>query len=307
MVFILKLMDLREIVNFAPKETANQISNFIKESADRFKANGVIIGLSGGIDSACVCGLAVMGIGAGRVFGLIMPEQDSDPKSEEDAKLVALTYGITTKTVDITPVLKAYGIYDILPIDTFSKRDKVAKLVKLGYSLFPKTSSPFVGGLKGTKFRWQRRIQAYYRIKHRVRMVYLYYYGEQLNYIVAGTANRTESLTGFFVKYGDSAADIMPIFNLYKTQVREISKFIGVPDSIIEKPSIPDLIPGIEDELALGMSYEKLDLVLAGLSRGISENDLANKVGTNGRLINYVKKLINLSECMRIPPGVPDA
>ncbi|MDI6839644.1 MAG: NAD(+) synthase [bacterium] len=300
-------MGLREQIDFDPEYAAYKISSFMKESANRFQTNGAIIGLSGGIDSACVCGLSVMALGASNVFGLIMPDQDSDPKSEEDAKLVAQTYGIRTKTIDITPVLDAFGIYDIIPKDTFSKRDKVAKLVKFGYSLFPKSFSPFIGGLKGTKFNWQRKIQAYYRIKHRVRMVYLYYYGEQLNYLVMGTANRTENLTGFFVKYGDSAADIMPILNLYKTQIRRLSEFIGVPKLVIEKPSVPDLIPGIEDELALGLSYEKLDLILVGLNGGLKESEIAKELGTNGRLINYVKKLVNLSECMRGPPGVPDA
>ncbi|MCK4352540.1 NAD(+) synthase, partial [candidate division WOR-3 bacterium] len=196
-------MNFKRLIDFNAEQTAQQISEFIKDSMQKFGTKGVILGLSGGIDSACVCGLAVRAIGADRVFNLIMPEKDSEPKSGEDAKLVAEKYGVRTKTIDITPVLETFGIYKLLPKDIFSKRDKVAKLVKLGYSLFPKNSSPFIGGLRGTKFDFQRRIQAYYRIKHRVRMVYLYYYGEQLNYLVLGTSNRTEDLVGFFVKYGD--------------------------------------------------------------------------------------------------------
>lgn len=300
-------MKLHEMLNFDVEKTAEELSEFIKQSVKKFRTKGIVLGLSGGIDSACVCGLAVKATGATRVFGLLLPEQDSDPKSEEDAIAVANQYGVRTKTINITPVLDAYKIYDIIPRNTFSHREKVAKLVKAGYSIFPKAHSPFIGGLQGTRFGFQRRLQAYYRIKHRVRMTYLYYYGEQLNYLVAGTSNRTEFLTGFFVKHGDGAADIMPLLDLYKTQVRRLSKFLGVPKQVIEKPSIPDLIPGIEDEGVLGMSYEKLDLILAGLTNGKSDQEIMDEMNISGRVIGYIKNIINLSEGLRSPPQGPSA
>ena len=206
------------------------------------------------------------------------------------------------KTIDLTPTLEALGIYTIVPKDTFSHRDKVAKLVKLGYSLFPKRHTPFIGGLLGTRFSFQRRLQAYYRIKHRVRLVNLYYYGEQFNYLVVGTANRTELLTGFFVKYGDSVADIMPIIHLYKTQVRKVSKFLCVPQQVIDKPPIPDLIPGIEDERAMGISYEKLDIILFGLTNGKSEQEIADELEISTKTVNYIKNIMSLSEGLRSPP-----
>lgn len=298
-------MGLSAQLDFDVNKTAAHLSEFIRASIQKHKARGIVIGLSGGIDSACVCGLAVKAIGPDRVFGLILPEQDSDPQSAKDAELVANTYGVRIHTIDITPILDAFGIYELIPKDIFSKRDKVAKLVKLGYSLFPKSHSPFIGGFQGTKFEFQRKIQAYYRIKHRVRMVHFYYYAEQLNYLVAGTSNRTEELTGFFVKYGDSAADIMPIINLYKTQVRKLSHAIGVPRQVIEKPSIPDLIPGIEDEGVIGLSYEKLDLILAGLTNGTSEEEITRELEISGRLIRYVKKIVSLSQPLRELPIAP--
>lgn len=278
-------MKLSEMLNFDVKGTTEELSYFIKNSVERFNGKGIIIGLSGGLDSACVC----------------------DPKSEEDAIIVANQYGVRTKTINITPVLEAFRIYDILPQKIFSRRDKVAKLVKIGYSLFPKTHSPFIGGFKGTKFGFQRRLQAYYRIKHRVRMAYLYYYGEQLNYLVAGTSNRTEFLTGFFVKHGDGAADLMPIINLYKTQVRKLSEFIGVPKCIIEKAPIPDLIPGLEDENVMGISYEKLDLILAGLTNDKSVQEIIAEMDISGKTVKYVENIIDLSEGLRSPPKSPNA
>lgn len=292
-------------INIDAKKTTENIVEFIKHSVKKYNKNGIVLGLSGGIDSACVCALSAKAVGPDNVLCLIMPEKDSTPKSEEDAMLCAKTFGVQTKKIDLTPILEAFGVYEIIPKNAFNKKETMAKIIKLGYSLFPKQFSPFLSGLQGGKFSWQHRVQAYYRIKHRIRMVYLYFYGEQLNYLVVGAANKTEALTGYFVKWGcDWSADIMPIIHLYKTQVRQLSKYLGVPTTIIEKKPIPDLIPGIEDEKAIGLSYEKLDLILAGLTNGTEEKEIAKKLDISGRTISYVKKLIELSAHMR---NLPDA
>jgi NAD+ synthase len=300
-------MNIRRDLHFNPTEETDKLCKFISDSVKNFKSKGIVLGLSGGIDSACVCALAVRAIGSDKVFCLMLPEQDSDPKSEEDAIIVAKQYGVKTKTIDITSVLEAFKIYELIPKNFFSHREQVAKLVRIGYSLFPKGHSPFVGGFKGTKLGIQRQIQAYYRVKHRVRMLYLYYYGEQLDYLVAGTSNKTEYLTGFFVKYGDGAADIMPIINLYKTQVRKLSEHLGVPKQVIDKPPVPDLIPGLEDERVIGLSYEKLDSVLVGIMSSKSTSEISNELELSVSAVDYVKNIIDLSKLLRSVPYMPDA
>ncbi|NCP17468.1 NAD(+) synthase, partial [Candidatus Kuenenbacteria bacterium] len=147
---------------------------------------------------------------------------------------------------------------------------------------------------------------AYYRIKHRLRMVTEYYYGELNNYLVIGNCNKTEKLTGFFVKHGDSAADVEPISSLFKTQVRELSSFLGVPNEIIKKAPSPDLIPGITDEISLGMKLEILDQILYGLEKGMSEEEIKRQTDTTEKKIQYVKELIKYSFHMRKLPPSPD-
>ena len=142
-------------------------------------------------------------------------------------------------------------------------------------------------------------------MKHRLRMVLLYSYAERENLLVVGTANKTEALTGFFVKYGDGAADIMPLLPLYKTQVRQLARFIHVPERIIDKAPTPDLIPGITDEFAIGISYEKLDIILSGLDTNMAVEDIAAKADVKQKTIEYVKELVAKSEHMRILPLVP--
>jgi NAD+ synthase len=299
-------MSLKKDIQIDCAETVNSICAFIKEQVKVFNKSGIILGLSGGIDSACVAALSVRAIGKEKILGLIMPERDSAKETIHDAELVAARFGIETKLIDITPILEKFDIYSHVLRDKFTPGILSEKLVQIGYKLFPATRSPFVSGLRGSKYEWLRRIEAYYRIKCRIRMVNLYYYGEQKNYLVVGTSNKTEDLVGFFVKYGDGAADIMPIAHLFKTQVRSLSRYLEVPEPIIEKKPSPDLLPGITDELALKISYDDLDIILSGLEKSKEDKEIASELGINVSKIKYVKMLVNLSESMRILPVKPD-
>ncbi len=293
---------LKEKMDINPEKVTEEIIEFIREKMEFFNRSGVIIGLSGGLDSSCVAAILSRTLEKKKILGLIMPERHSSEDSKKDAELIATTFGISTKFIDLTPALQSFGIYDIFPGKFLSKNGPISRIVSAGYRLIPKSNNPFQEGLLGTKKGWLRYTEAYYRIKHRIRMVYLYYYAEQLNYLVVGTSNKSEDRVGFFVKYGDGATDIMPIAGLYKTQVRQLSRWLGVPDCIIEKSPSPDLLPGITDELAMKISYEKLDLILLGFEKGIGEEEIAKETGVKPRTIKYVENLVSLSEHMRTSP-----
>lgn len=285
------------------EKVAEQAINFIKGKVKAFRRDGVIFGLSGGLDSACIAGLCIRAIDTGNILALIMPERDSSPSSSEDAEKVAEIFDLKTLTIDITPILDKFGVYELLPIPGGLLNHKVWTAITKGtYKVFPKSKSPFVGGLLGTKRTWLRQVETYYRIKHRIRMVNLYYYAEKNNYLVVGTSNKTENMTGLFIKYGDGAADIMPIAPLYKTQVKALAEFLGVPEVILQKRPSPDLIPGWTDELVLGLPYEKIDLILLGLEKGMDEYALAKELNIRRGAIEYVKKLNKLSSHMREMP-----
>jgi NAD+ synthase len=295
-------MSLKDELKIDPKETTEAIVKFIKDKIKAFKRRGIILGISGGIDSACVAALSVRANGNKNVLGLIMPERDSNPNTKSHAELVAKTFGIKTKFIDLHPMLECFGIYST-PVAKGLEKKKIADhLIPIGYKLFPLSKTPFVGGLLSPKYSWMREVEAYYRVKHRLRMTTLYYWGEYLGYLVVGTSNKTESLIGFFVKYGDGAADIMPIESLYKTQVRMLAQFLGVPQIIIDKKPSPDILPGITDELAIGISYEKLDSILLGISKKMDTEAIARDVKVRKRTVEYAKRLITLSNHMRNPP-----
>ncbi|WP_129408349.1 NAD(+) synthase [Marinitoga lauensis] len=234
-----------------------KIESFIKEKIKEYGYNGAMIGISGGIDSAVVGKLCVEALGKEKVKGLILPERDSSPDTIGDAKLVCDFLGIKYNIIKISPILKKMGVYKLEPPTWFVPRRIQENYVKKEFEkrsyindLMNKGDKEFLKGL------------AYYRSKHRIRMVLLYFHAEQLNYAVVGTTNKTELNTGFYVKYGDDSVDIEPIMHLYKTQVFELAEKLGIPEKIINKSPSPDLIPGITDEYAMGITYKDLDRIL---------------------------------------------
>jgi len=290
-----------------PEQVALSLENFIREHVDKLERDGVILGLSGGIDSAVVAELCKRAVGPERTLALLMPEKDSEKEHIQDALDFGKELGIETRLINITPYLKKLGIYKFSPFSAipFSRKLRGLLIRKLIHYYEGRTGEhPFSAsmvGLKGREFgSFISHKVAYYRIKHRMRMILLYYYGEIENRLVVGAANKSEYEIGYFVKHGcDDATDIMPLINLYKTQVRDLARYLNIPSRIIEKPPSPDVLPGIIDEEAIGIPYEKLDLILLALKKGWEDDEITKVLGIEEKKIIYVKNLMEKSEHMR--------
>ena len=206
------------------KNLSIDIQNWIKNYIDAANADGVVVGLSGGIDSSVTASLCVNAIGKKKVIGLGLP-CESTIKDLEDAKLIAQHLGINFMIIDLT---KPYNQF----LEIF------APIIK------PNTISNA-------------------NIKPRLRMIALYYAGQSLGkYLVAGTGNRAELAIGYFTKYGDGGVDFEPLGMLYKSEVRELGKVLEIPEHIIEKPPSPGLWPGQTDEGEIGLLYNTIDEIL---------------------------------------------
>lgn len=224
------------------------ISNYIKQS----RAKGVVLGLSGGIDSCTVAALSALAIGGEKVLGLMLPEEETYNKTDiKHAKLVAQKFSLKTNNIDITTTLKAF--YASIP--NFDPSDNLCKG----------------------------------NVKARTRMIYLYYYANKFNMIVCGSSDKSETMMGYFTKWGDVAADISPIMDLYKTQVRKLALHIGIPKEVIAKLSSPALWPGQLAEKELGVEYELLDLILYGLEHFMNAEDIAKQLGIEKNLVESIK------------------
>jgi NAD+ synthase len=286
------------------QKVSQQIELYIREKVKELRRDGAIIGISGGLDSAVVTGLAVMALGRERVFGLIMPERDSSPLTVEHARLVAKQFNIPFRVVRLTPLLRQMGIYRFYPPVFFIPRAIQNRYVLRKHEELKTRldESPLISTFFGTQDKEMRKGVAYFRSKHRLRMTILYFHAERLNFLVVGTSNRSEWLIGFFVPYGDGAADIMPMLPFFKTQVRVLGEYLGVPEKILKKPPSPDLMPGLTDEEAIGMEYEDLDLILDGLERGTSPEKVARQTGIPLKDVQYVQKLTIRSRHLREMP-----
>jgi len=246
-------------------EVETKIRRFIKDYVEKSEAKGIVLGLSGGIDSCTVASLAALAIGGDKTLGLLLPEQETfTTKDVEHAELAAEKFGFKTEMIDITPTLKAF--YDSTPI--FKTTDKLCKG----------------------------------NIKARTRMIYVYYYANRLGMLVCGASDKSETMIGYFTKWGDVAADISPIMDLYKTQVRKLAQHIGLPKEIVTKQASPALWPGQLAEEELGIKYETLDLILYGLERFMKTEEIAQQLGAKKELINKIKlRWVSMEHKRRMP------
>ena len=228
----------------------NAISQWIKNQVAKTGAKGIVVGLSGGIDSAVVAALAKRTL-PDNVLGLILPCH-SQKEDAEDAHLVASHLQLETTTIDLSPT------YDSL------------------IAILPPADKNTTANLKP-----------------RLRMTSLYYYASLRNYLVAGTGNKSEITVGYFTKYGDGGADLLPLGDLLKSQVRNIAKKLDLPEAIITKPPSAGLLSGQTDEGELKITYEQLDQAILEIT---SDRDKK----TPPEILSRVEELIKKSEHKRI-------
>ncbi|NVM52536.1 MAG: NAD(+) synthase [Candidatus Helarchaeota archaeon] len=296
-------MLIKDFLQIDPVEVSEKIVNFIRQKVETFERDGIIVGLSGGLDSSCVAGLSVKAVGKDNVYGLIMPEKDSSKESAEYAQLLANQIEIKTQVIDHAPILEKWNLYNLL-----SKQDWEMGKAAFAHKRDIQGESAFTRYMsvqKGIKPRRLRKLFTYMNMKHRIRAATLYYYGERLNYLVIGASNKSEALTGWFVKYGDSATDIMPIRGLYKTQVKALSKYLNLPQQILEREPMPDFFPGLKDTFVFEMNYEQLDSALVGIEKGISSELIIKETGVSISTIESIKKLMKITNHKRSLPEVP--
>lgn len=249
-----------------PKQAIAVISGFIRAQLEQTGFERLVVGLSGGVDSAAVAYLAAGAIGADNLLAVRMPYRSSSPDSETDALRVVTALGCRAERVDISPMVDPM-------LALVSGDDEAALLVRRG------------------------------NVMARQRMIVLYDRSAAFGALVAGTGNKTEALLGYGTLYGDMAAAIAPIGDLYKSQLRAVAEALGVPGEIVAKPPSADLWPGQTDEGELGAGYDDLDRVLFALvdRRWSAERCVA--AGLDGALVAWVERRVAMNEFKRqLPP-----
>ncbi|MBN1361373.1 MAG: NAD(+) synthase [Sedimentisphaerales bacterium] len=286
------------------KKEAEGIVSRLRHLVSRvFHRRGVVVALSGGIDSSVVAALSVHALGKERVFGLLMPERDSSPETLRLSQLMADSLGIERHHEDITPVLEAVGCYRwrhdairrVIPEFTDDSKCKIVLPSVLADDRL-RVFSVVVELPDGRQIRKRLSAQAYLEIvaasnfKQRIRKMFEYFHADRLNYAVTGTPNRQEYDQGFFVKLGDGAADVKPIAHLYKTQVYQMAEYLGVPEEIRKRPPTTDTysLPQSQEEFYFSVPYEKMDCCLYGLNHGVAPAEVGALIGLTSEQVERV-------------------
>ena len=244
-----------------PKVALAMIDRFLVEELAKTGLEGFVVGLSGGIDSALSCALAVHAVGKDSVRALKMPYRTSSPASEADADALVEMLGVETERIDITPMVDGY----------FDARDDATALRRGNYCA-------------------------------RARMACLFDVSAREKALVLGTSNKTELLLGYGTWYGDVASSLNPIGDLYKTQVRQLARFLNIPKAIIEKPPSADLWPDQTDEDELGVSYEDADAILYRL---VDERFTVEEVAAAGFERSLVERVLRMVERSQFKRRLP--
>jgi NAD+ synthase len=315
----------KEIILLENVEAAvNKIVNKLQQDVlHNFKRNGAVVGISGGIDSSVCLALSVRAFGADKVVGIIMPELDSSPESEELALELARKFGVKTIKEEITDALNGFRCYerrDEAVKRVFPEYDPKTYKMKIGirqsglYNNLPPIFSLTIIDDKGKQQDKILHATDYLQIvaasnfKQRSRMSILYYHAEALYYMVIGTPNKHEQEQGFFVKYGDGGADVMPIGNLYKTQVYQLAGFLGVPQRIIERTPTTDTYSAsqTQEEFFYQLPFRLMDIYWYGFENRYSSLEVADVMGESAERVdalfrNFERKR-KTTEYLRMPP-----
>ena len=295
-------MTIAERLHLDAPAAVEHICNSLRGQLRQLRRRGVVLGLSGGVDSSVVAALCVRALGPAHVLGILMPERDSDPDSVRLGHEVASSLGIRTVLEDIAPLLEAAGCYRrrdefirrLFPEYGPGWRSKIVlrNAQGAGYNLFHLV----VRSPAGVQSEARMPPDVYLGVvsatsmKQRTRKQIEYYHADRLNYAVAGTPNRLEYDQGFFVKNGDGAADMKPIAHLYKSQVYQLAEHLGVPEEICRRPPTTDTysLAQTQEEFFFGLPLRALDICLYALDQQLPAEHVAAELGLSAEQVDHV-------------------
>jgi NAD+ synthase len=277
-----------------------------KDVGQTLQRRGGVVGISGGIDSSVCLALSVKAFGPEKVTGIMLPEQDSSGDSKALALKLAAKFGVETLEENITGALEGFGCYrrrdeaiarvvpDFDPAVDKSKieiKQDISKNIPAIFSITViKPDGEVISKLLPAKEYLQ--IVAATNFKQRTRMSMLYYHAERLHYAVIGTPNKHEVEQGFFVKYGDGGADVMPIGHLYKTQVYQLARHLGVPQEIIDRTPTTDTYTAeqTQEDFFYQLPFAEMDLIWYGWENQYPAGEVGEVMGRTAQEVENIYK-----------------
>jgi NAD+ synthase len=315
---------ITEELNRGIENLALNIRGFIKNQISGFKKKGVVLGVSGGIDSAVALTLCVQELGKEKVYGLLLPEKESAPSSKTLGAEICESLGVAYEEVPISPILESLNIYE--------KKEQVIKRACPEYDpqvhktslIFPDfldqelLNIPYIQLIKDGETVGKYRLKAndyleligLQGVKQRSRMIVQYMYAERMNYVVCGTTNKTEVVLGQFVKYGDGGVDLEPLADCYKTQIYALGKYLNVNEEIMKRPPSADTWSHYttDEEFYWRMPMHIMDQLLYSqehnLPLKVIEKNTCLSTDKIEKALRHINRIKNTTEYIRVAPPV---
>jgi NAD+ synthase len=279
----------------------DRLCEFIRENKSDLNRDGILVPLSGGVDSSTMVALCARAVGSAQVTALMMPERQGNPEAARYSRMLIAQFGVQSLEREISGALSRLGTYSFI-----LSRIPSRAIQEWASRRYMKSAreNPFLQLVKGGATDLERKGFARYNSKHRVRLVTEYLVAEEGNYLVAGCAHKSEDLVGLYVKFGvDDNADIMPLKNLYRSHILQLAEYLGVPGEIVRRTPNPDIIPGITDKYVdlLDLPSAKLDLVLYGIEHGMDDDAVSGQLSLPAAKVAEIRDLVRRTEHMRTP------
>ena len=314
---------VKELIKIDPqKETENIISKLKNDMTKILRKRGAVVGISGGIDSSVVLALCAKAFGPNKVLGVMLPEKESSKDNFILARSLCKKYGVKYIIEDITGALEGFGCYKrrddairrIFPEFDNSYKAKIILPDKLLEKDTLNVFSVKIISPEGEETTLRLPVKEYLEIvaasnfKQRARMSMLYFHADASNFAVIGTGNKNEHEQGFFVKYGDGAADAKPIAHLFKTQVFLLAEYLNIPEEIRKRTPTTDTYSAeqTQEEFFFRVPFDTLDKIWIGWERGINSNQIASDLKLTAQqvenVINDIQRKITSTEYLRREP-----
>lgn len=303
-------------LHFEPKVEIERICSFIRAEVKRRGVRGVVIGLSGGLDSTTCAYLCARCLPPDQVHLLSLPERDSSAVTHALARSAAQALNLPLEEQDLSELFDQLGLYEQVPRELAGDRPGLERAIRIlgrltqSPALYPWAQEYAFGQRKGLLAGlMRRRLWAYTGKtemfvfgKVRARMLVLSLKAMQMDCMLVCTTDRSEASVGFYDPHGDGVGDIAPLRHLYKTQIRTLAQALGVPEEILRQPSSGDLAAGLPNETVIGLRYEQLDRVLAGFSVGWKDAEVAAGAGVKPSMVKAMRAACRLADERRSMP-----
>ncbi|HCS73757.1 MAG TPA: NAD(+) synthase [Clostridiales bacterium] len=291
------------------QDWCKQIETFISDKFSLSYRDRIVVPISGGLDSSVVATLCTRAIGKEKVIGLMLPERFGNPEANYYGQLIAKHLDIKTMKINISPILKGLGTSNLF-LSAISGREFWRDIANWFLQKRNQTAKIlYIDALKGQLNPTSRELIAQVNSKQRARLLATYRIADEYNLMVAGSSHKTEQMVGLFVKYGiDDCADIMPLKNIYRSQILQLAEYIKIPPEILRRSPNPDILPGITDKYQgyFGIDYLKVELILLGMQMELSTDEIARQLGLDDQTVIQMFEIVQLSENSRSHALAPE-